>query len=474
MHRSQRLIGYVLAGGCVLAITAFAQAPRSGGAIVYDGPRLIIGDASPTIEGGTFVVQSGRITAIGKHGSITVPAGAQRVNLAGKTVTPAMNNIHLHIGYEGYTSWSVQNHTPANVVDHLQREAFYGVGTAMTMGDQPDDFAIAFKRDQTAGKFPMAARFFFAAGIAPPGGGPDSVLIKGTTPLNAVHEVKTPAEARAAVQHIAVNHIDQLKIWVDERDTRRGAMMRLSPEIVSAIVDEAHKHGITVHAHAVDLPNQKIVVKAGIDVLVHTIAGAKIDDEYAAILREKKPYWTPVMGLGDRPDVCDDDRNFVEQVLPAKTVADIREGRNDFNMPGCASRPGTDPRVAARREEILEYNFPKMIESGARIVLGTDAGVIPKYSFGWAEHHEIGMYVRLGLTPGQAIISATSRPTEVLKIMDTGTLATGKRADFVVLNANPLTDIKNTREIDSVYLNGVKVDREKLRARFNKTNATSP
>jgi imidazolonepropionase-like amidohydrolase len=130
--------------------------------------------------------------------------------------------------------------------------------------------------------------------------------------------------------------------------------------------------------------------------------------------------------------------------------------------------------VAARREEILEYNFPKMIESGARIVLGTDAGVIPKYSFGWAEHHEIGMYVRLGLTPGQAIISATSRPTEVLKFMDTGTLATGKRADFVVLNANPLTDIKNTREIDSVYLNGVKVDREKLRARFNNTNATSP
>src|SRR5439155_12142829 len=116
------------------------------------------------------------------------------------------NNVHLHIGYEGYTSWSAQNHTRENVIDHLLRESFYGVGTVMTMGDQPDDFALAFQRDQGAGKFPPeAARFFFAAGIAPPGGGPDAVLIQGTTPLHAVHEVKTPEEARTAVRDIAQN-----------------------------------------------------------------------------------------------------------------------------------------------------------------------------------------------------------------------------------------------------------------------------
>ena len=344
----------------------------------------------------------------------------------------------------------------------------------MTMGDQPDDFAIKFQQDQAAGKFPQAARFFFAAGVAPSGGGPDSILIQGTTPLHAVYEVKTADEARAAVKKIAAKHIGQLKIWVDERDARRGAMMKLSAEIVAAIVGEAHQHGILVHAHALDLPNQKMVVKAGIDVLVHTITGEKLDDEYVALLKEKKPYWTPVMVLGDRPDVCDDDHNFVEQVLPAKVVADIREGRNGFNMPGCTPPPNANPAAIAKREDILKYNFPKMIESGARLVLGTDAGVIPKYSFGWAEHHEMGMYVRLGLTPAQAIISATSSPTEVLKIKDTGTLAAGKRADFVVLNANPLIDIKNTREIDSVYLNGAKVDRAKLRAGFNQTPTTSP
>jgi imidazolonepropionase-like amidohydrolase len=99
-------------------------------------------------------------------------------------------------------------------------------------------------------------------------------------------------------------------------------------------------------------------------------------------------------------------------------------------------------------------------------VLGTDAGVSAKYSYGFAEHHELGMYVRLGLTPAEAIIASTSRPTEVLGIQDTGVLAKGRRADFLVLNANPLENIRNTREIDGVYLNGAKLDREALRAKF--------
>jgi imidazolonepropionase-like amidohydrolase len=180
------------------------------------------------------------------------------------------------------------------------------------------------------------------------------------------------------------------------------------------------------------------------------------------------------MGLGDRPDVCDDDRNFVEQSLPAQAIADIKNGKNAFNMPGCTPPANANPAAAARREENLKYNFPKMLESGARLVLGTDAGVLPKYSFGWSEHHEIGMYVRLGATPAQAIVAATSRPTEVLRIKDNGVIATGRRADFIVLNANPLNDIRNTHEIASVFLNGVKIDRDKLLAGFSRPTRTSP
>src|SRR5713101_6469472 len=251
---ARRLLSCSATCAILASIVVYTQSRGSSGTVLYEGARLVIGDASAPIESGAFVVQNGRITAVGRRGAVTAPAGTTRVDLSGKTVMPAMNNVHIHIGYEGYTSWSAQNHTRENVLDHLQREAFYGAGAAMTMGDQPDDFAIQFQQDQAAGRFPLSARFFFAAGMAPPGGGPDSLLITGTTPLHAVHEVKTPDEARAAVRKIADLKINQIKFWVDDRDNRRGKnMKKLQPEVYSAIVDEAHKHAIVVHAHVTNM-----------------------------------------------------------------------------------------------------------------------------------------------------------------------------------------------------------------------------
>ena len=172
-----------------------ACAGLAGNAVIYEGARLIIGDASAPVENGAFVVENGRITAVGVRGAVKAPAGAARVDLTGKTVMPTFNNVHMHIGYEAFVSWGPEDHTTENVLDHLEREAFYGAGAVMTMGDQPDDFAIRFQRDQRAGKFPPAARFFFAAGLAPPGGGPDTVLIQGTNAMHAIREVATPERA---------------------------------------------------------------------------------------------------------------------------------------------------------------------------------------------------------------------------------------------------------------------------------------
>jgi imidazolonepropionase-like amidohydrolase len=199
-----------------------------------------------------------------------------------------------------------------------------------------------------------------------------------------------------------------------------------------------------------------------VDVLVHTLANEKIDDELVALLKEKRPYWAPVMGLGDVAELCEDDGGFVEQVLPDSVIADVKEGKTWLKSNPCSAP------VNAQREETLKSNFGRMIAAGARVVLSTDAGISAKYSFGFAEHHEIGMYVKYGMSPAQAIVVSTSRPTEVLRAKDTGTLAKGKRADFIVLNANPLENIRNTRKIESVYLNGVKLDREALQVKFKK------
>ncbi|HEX4134578.1 MAG TPA: amidohydrolase family protein [Bryobacteraceae bacterium] len=459
-------ISLAIAAALLASIPGYSQATD----VLYEGARLILGDTGAPIEDGAFLVRNGHIAAIGPKGSVKVPAGATHVDLTGRTVMPALNNIHAHLGYEGFVSWSVENHTAENVLDHLEREAFYGVGTTLSMGEQPTAFAIEFQRNQLAGKFPPAARFFFAAGLAPPGGGPDALLIQGTTPLHAVYEVSTPDEAVAAVRKMAALKIKEVKFWVDNRDNSRGAMKKMPPEVYTPLIAEAHKHGMIVHAHATNLADQKGVVKAGVDVLVHTLVAEKLDDEFLAILKDKHPYWAPVMGLGDRSELCDGSVPFIEQSMPDSVVADIRAGKTWLPSPPCAAPPNAQ---FARREENLRYNFPKYIAAGARIVLGTDAGVSQKYAYGFAEHHEIGMYVNLGLTPAEAIIASTSRPTEVLRITDTGTLARGKRADFIVLRANPLDNIRNTREIDSVYLYGAKLDRDAIQAKFKNPHPPS-
>src|ERR1041384_5309421 len=218
-----------------------AAAWAQPGVIVFEGARLIVGDDRAPIENGAFVVQSGRITAVGAKGSVTAPAGASRVDLTGKTVMPTMINVHIHIGYEGYTSWGADQYTADNVLDHLQREAFYGVGVAQSVGSSPTDPSIQFQRDQQAGKFPPAARFFFMPGMAPPNGGPDAVLLKGTQALHAVYEVSTGDEARAAVRSMAAKNLKNVKIWGDDR---RGTYPKMTPEVYNAIIAEAHAGGM--------------------------------------------------------------------------------------------------------------------------------------------------------------------------------------------------------------------------------------
>ncbi len=449
----------IAAGALALVVGVFSvvsgQSAATSGPVAYEGARFILGDARPPVERGVVVVQGGRITALGTRGAIAVPPAATHVDLSGKTVMPAMVNIHVHIGYEGYTSWGAENYTPANVLDHLQREAVYGVGATQSVGSSPTEASIQFRRDQQAGKFAPASRFFFMPGMAPPGGGPDAVLLKGTQALHAVYEVSTPEQARAAVRSMAASNLENVKIWVDDR---RGTYPKMTPEVYQAIIAEAHAHRMKVHAHATTLPDQKAVVRAGIDVLVHTVQNEKIDDELIALLKEKKPYWTTVIGLGDRTEVCDRDP-FVDQELPAAVVAKIRATTEPRPLaPSCGPRPSN----YEAREAMLKSNFSSMIAAGARLVLGTDAGISSGYTFGSADHHEIARWVQFGLSPADAIVAATSRPAELLGLSDTGVLAPGKRADFIVLDRNPLDDIRNTRSIANVYLFGQKLDREAL------------
>lgn len=448
-----RVVGFVAAAMLAVALAAAPQAQSrvSTRPIVYEGARLIIGDASPVIESGAIVVQDGTITAVGALGAVTVPTGATRVSLKGRTVMPAMVNAHVHIGYEGYTSWSAKNYTPENVLDHLRRQAYYGVAATQSVGSSPTDAAIQFVKDQQAGKFAVASRFVFMPGMAPPGGGPDAILIKATNELKVVYEVTTGDQARLAVQGMAAKGITQVKIWVDDR---RGTYPKMTPEVYNAVIAEAHARGMVVQAHAIQMADQKAVVRAGADVLVHTVQNEPIDAELMALLREKKPYWTTVIGLGDRSEACNHDP-FVDATYPKETLEEI-------HAKDCA--PPAPTQVT--REANLSNNVPKYLANGARLVLGTDAGIDARHAFGWADHHELTRWVRSGVSPAEAIVAATSRPAALLGLSDLGTLAPGKSADFIVLLANPLDDINNTRRIDKVYVRGAALDREAMARSF--------
>jgi imidazolonepropionase-like amidohydrolase len=456
---------WIRQASAVLALAAVARAapvspqpaPASRaqpGPVLYEGARLILGDERPSIDRGAFVVADGRIVSVGRQGQVVAPAGGTRVDLSGKTVMPALVNAHAHVGYEKFVEASgesrAESFTVDNLIDHLQRQAYFGVGAVLDGGSASLPIAQQYHTEWEAGKLPSAARLTLMGGVVPVNGGPDHILIQGTRPLKANYEVTLSPEARAAVRDIRSKNVRHVKIWIGDRN---GTYPAMPHEVYDAVIEEAHKTGMTVHAHATTVRDQKDALRAGADLLVHTVQGALIDDELIGLVREKKPYWTTVFGLGDRSEVCDK-HPFVIGVLPAAVVADI-----------LATDCKPNPNASARNDR-LRLNFTRMVASGARVVLGTDAGVWPRYSFGSADHHELERYVELGLTPDEAIVAATSRPAEAIGLTDAGVLGVGKRADFLVLEASPLEDIRNTRRISSVYLKGVKLDREAMLDRW--------
>src|ERR1700730_18376047 len=256
--RSLTTAAWCLVVGSMASMAVQSQPREGAAATIYEVAGWLTGDASAPIDVGAFVVQGGRFTAVGRKGAVSTPPGAAHVNLTGKTVMPAMVNAHVHFGYEKFTKAEGEslpgNFTPENLLDHLQREAFYGIGTAHDGGSAPVPLSLQFQRDQAAGSAPAAARYWFNAGIVPPNGGPDAILIKGTRPLHANYEVLRAPEARAAVQDVLAKNIKQVKIWLGDRG---GSYPAMPYQVYDAVIDEGHKNGIKGHAPRRSLDGQR-------------------------------------------------------------------------------------------------------------------------------------------------------------------------------------------------------------------------
>ena len=401
--------------------TETTQAPAGPPTTVFEGARVIVGDGGAPIENGVVVVRDTQFVQVGRAGEVQVPEGATRVNLAGKTVMPAILDAHVHL----------RSQMRETLIEDLQRRAYYGVVAAISMGQDQGDVPYQVRTESQT--MPNTARFLTAGrGITAPEPGRTEVPFW----------VSTDAEARAAVQDNAKRKVDIIKIWVDDRDNK---YKKLTPELYGAVIDEAHKNGLRVTAHIYELTDAKGLLKAGLDAFAHGVRDRDIDEEFVAMYKQ-------------RPEV------ILVPNLPSRGVRTDLSWVSDTVAPAelekLQAAAAKDDPEAQKLYGIQARNLAKLNAAGVKIAMGTD-GNTP-----YGPHIEMEDMVAAGMSPAEVLLAATRNSAEVMKLDDLGTVAAGKSADFIVLDANPLDNITNTRRINAVYIRGAAVDRAGLRARF--------
>jgi len=439
------LLGAVI-GGC--SSQRASEPPAASAATVFEGARLITGDGGAPLENSAFVVEGNRFTAVGRNGELQAPAGATRVDLTGKTVMPAIIDAHGHLGFLDMANGTMSkaNFTRENYIDHLQRYAYHGVAATISTGT--DMGALAYElRDEI---IPDAAIIrTVGRGLAWPGSGPND-----PSRNDVPYAVTNVEQARKAVQDLAAHKPDFVKIWVDDRN---GRQKKLTPEIYQAAVDEAHKHNLRAIAHVFELEDAKGLVRAGVEGFLHSIRDAPVDDEFITLAKEHNIWITPNLGGINRASLIGPAGTpaWFDDPLVRETIAPVMiNARTEMYE---KRRTAGAPAAGAQVFDLA--NTRKLHAAGVRLVLGSDTAGDANRWIGMMTLVEFENMVAAGLTPAEVIVAATRDAAAVLRLDQLGTVASGKSADFIVLDANPLDNITNTRKIASVYLRGAQVDR---------------
>jgi imidazolonepropionase-like amidohydrolase len=426
----------------------------ANGVTMFEGARLIIGDRSAPIEQSAFIIENNKFTGVGKRGELKVPSGATRVDLTGKTVMPAMVDIHSHLGFlkQSDGSMSKANFNRENILDHLNRYAYHGFAAVISSGTDMGELPYQLREEV----HPEAALFrTVGRGLAWPGSGPFDPA-RNDVP----YAVTTEAEARAAVRDLAPHHPDFVKIWVDDRN---GRQKKLTPPLYTAAADEAHKQNLRAIAHVFDLDDAKGLVRAGVVGFMHMVRDADIDEELIALLKQHPGvFFGPNIGItsrgldAGRPEWLD--APLLHETIPPSQIQKLEQ-----------SFTNRKPEVLARTREDWERakrNIARLRANGVTLALGSDSAGDPSRTLGWHAIWEVESLAKAGIPPMEVITMSTKTAAEILRLDRLGMVATGKSADFIVLDASPLDDMANIRKISGVYLRGQAVDRAGMRARW--------
>jgi imidazolonepropionase-like amidohydrolase len=406
--------------------------------------RLIDGTGAAPREHVSLLLRNGRIEKIGE--TMIVPSGVQVRELTGKTVMPGLISAHSHLGLiVDDAESSATGYTRENVTAQLKQFERYGVTTILSLGANRD-LVYELRAEQRRGRLGGATIFTAGRGIGVPGGAPGLPAA-----ADQIYRPATVEEARKDVDECAAHRADMVKIWVDRL---HGTAPEMTPEIYKAVIEEAHQKHMRVAAHEYALEDARQLVADGVDLLAHSVRDQVVDDAFVQAMKQRKVWYVPTFTVdesffvyAERPEFMK--TNFFQEAAGPKLMA-------KFNAPGYAEKINQDAQTAQHRKDFAvgQQNLKKLFDAGVNVGFGTDSGAVPGRIPGFAEHRELELMVEAGLTPMQAITAATGENAKLLHLADRGTIATGKRADLLVLDADPLADIRNTRRIVAVYHDG--------------------
>jgi imidazolonepropionase-like amidohydrolase len=420
-----------------------ARAQAKSNQIVLKGARLIDGTGRPAIENSVLVIEGDHVVAAGSAGSVSIPKDAVVRDMSGKTIMPTLINLHGHLGLSSNGADSVPGHySEENVVKQLNKYLAYGVGTVASFG-QDEDAIYSIRDAQRAGTI-GGARLYT--------GGHGFIEYTGKTyPNDARYRPQNPEEARADVRELAAHHPDYIKMWVDDN---LGHGTKIPPPVYQALIDEAHRQHLRVFAHEFYLGDAKGLLAAGVDGFAHSIRDQPVDDELMKTMKARGVFLIPTLVRDEVLFAYADNLPWLKDPF---FLAGLEPGAlGIIRSPEIIEKGQKDPDIAKYRAglQMAKRNLKTLYDSGVKIAFGTDSGIPTRFP-GYFEHRELQLMVEAGLTPMQAIVAGTNTNAEILGgAKQYGTLQPGKRADFMVLDANPLDDIHNTEKLSAVWQAG--------------------
>lgn len=440
MGLSKSCVAALGTAACFFVIQVFAQeAPK---VTVLQGGRIIDGKGGLPIENGSIVVRAGRIEAIQLPGA-AVPAGADLVDVRGKTLMPALIAGHAHLGLTNGTTAAASNNTETNVTRQLKKYMQYGVGAVASFGTDYD-FIYKLRALQKNGQLAVPTILTAGHGFGVPGGAPPIEL-----GMDRVYRPTSVTEVRKDMDELAANRPDLVKVWVD--DFGNKSMQKMDPALYREVIRQAHKHGLKVAAHVYYLEDAKRLARDGVDIFGHSVRDKPVDNELIELMKKNNIAYIPTLGLDEAFFIYSDRPDWMETTSFKQAL--------DPGVWEWLHSPAYKEKSSARKDlAMAQSNVLALQKAGIRVGLGTDSGATVARIQGFAEHRELQLLTAAGLTPMQALQAGTTVNASILGIDDEqGTLAPGKRANILVLDANPLDDIRNTQKIHALWINGARV-----------------